>query len=90
MTVLQVGEDKVKELAEEAAAAIAGDVAAGSQQLDADGAASARHAAEEARMLQLLAERAAMLEQAKVGFVALRAYIAEGDWHECHQAMSKQ
>lgn len=62
----EVGEDKVKELADEAAAAIAGDAAVGSQQVAADGEAAARHAAEEARMLQLLAERAVMLEQAKL------------------------
>ena len=61
--VLQVGQGKVQELA--AQAGTAAGLAAASQGAD-DGAAESRHAAEEARMLQLLAERAAILEQAKV------------------------
>lgn len=62
---LQVGEGKVQELAAEAAEAVGAAIGGGSLPAD-DNAAAARHAAEEARMLQLLAERAAMLEQAKV------------------------
>jgi hypothetical protein len=60
---VQVGQGKVLELSSEATKAIG--VAVISQGAE-DGAAAARHAAEEARMLQLLAERAAMLERAKV------------------------
>jgi len=62
---VQVGEGKVKELAAEAAQATAplGDEAAKSSQ---EAATAARHALEEARMLQLLSQRAAMLEAAKV------------------------
>lgn len=61
--VVKVGQGKVQELAAQAGT-VAG-VTAASQGVDAV-AAESRHAAEEARMLQLLAERAAMLEQAKV------------------------
>lgn len=62
---VQVGEGKVKELAAEAAQATTplGDEAAKSSQ---EAATAARHALEEARMLQLLSQRAAMLEAAKV------------------------
>jgi hypothetical protein len=89
--VSQVGQGKVQELAAQAGA-VAG-LAAASQGAD-DGAAESRHAAEEARMLQLLAERAAILEQAKVRQPLQRhkcaaVYSAKSRWLHCIASASQ-
>jgi hypothetical protein len=71
--ILQVGQGKVQEMAAQATTTVG---AAAPGRGAEDGATTARHAAEEARMLQLLAERAAMLEQAKVRKLTLYFFAA--------------
>jgi hypothetical protein len=75
VVALQVGQGKVQEMAAQAVTAVG--AAATSQGAD-DGAATARHAAEEARMLQLLAERAATLDEAMVWSSAYDKHVAGG------------